>query len=156
MLQKPSFTSSFEILIGNPWWQSFATVCIIRFSTSPSWSMASGCAIFLVLSFTNVGFTPLLNSVNDRSRMHMYGLYLWGIIFTGEIFNFLGSCLWYSPTSPCGCICAWFIRGLLTELAPRLPSKSRSMWSTLDHQLYMFLQNIVPAMHWKPITCVPL
>ena len=97
MRQKPSFTSTFANLIVKPWWQYFSIVHIIRFSTSPRWAMDSGCAIFLVLSFTDARLTLLLNSVNGRSRMHMYGFYLWGIIATGGIFNFCGILSLISP-----------------------------------------------------------
>ena len=30
------------------------------------------------------------------------------------------------------------------------------MWDTLEHQLYIFPQTIFPAIHWAPITCIPL
>ena len=88
MRQKTSFTSSLATLIGKPWLRYFAIVCIICFITSPSLAMASDHAIFVVLLFIDARFTRLLNSMNDRSIMHLYGFDLWGIIATGEIFNF--------------------------------------------------------------------
>ena len=70
---------------------------MIIFATWPSWAIASGRLILRVFSFTDENFLPLWNSVNERSRIHLNGFDLCGIIATGNIFSFLGISFLMSP-----------------------------------------------------------